>query len=99
MLYGIRGIRALGYLQDNNYADAVVWANNSANAPGALPVMDLVALIANELAEDRSVAKKWAERALARHKDLSSACFFRALPFQDRAFRHLAAKILKKYGI
>lgn len=99
MLYGFRGIRALGYLQDNNYADAVIWANKSANAPGALPVMDLVALIANDLVEDKSAAEKWAQRAQVRHKNVDSAYFFRALPFQDRAFRRVAEDILKKYGM
>jgi DNA-binding winged helix-turn-helix (wHTH) protein len=99
MLYGFRGIRALGYLRDKNYADAAIWANKSANSPGALPVMDLVALIANDIIGNSSAAEEWAQRAQARHKDVNSAYLFRALPFRDRAFCHLATNILRKFGM
>lgn len=99
MLYGFLGIRALGLLTEENYAEAVAWANSSANAPGALPVMDLVAAIANDLAGDTATAAKWANRAQLRHSGINGDHFFRALPFQSARFRATVNDALSRYGL
>lgn len=99
MLYGFHGIRALGYLTDKNYADAARWADRSANAPWALAVMDLVAVIANDLAGETDAAKKWAHRAKSRHDGIDSNYLFTALPFRDQEFRGTATRVLARYGM
>lgn len=99
MLYGFRGIRALGLLTQENYSEAVSWANSSANSPGALPVMDLVAAIANDLAGEKATAAKWARRAQSRHPGINGDHFFNALPFQSRGFRSTVLDVLSSYGL
>ena len=39
LLYGFYGVRAFAFIAEGNYAEAAMWANRAAIAPGALPVM------------------------------------------------------------
>lgn len=98
LLYGFYGVRAFTFIAEGNYPDAAIWANRAATAPGALPVMDLLAVVANELAGDRDFASKWAERARARNPGINAEYFFRALPFHSGAIRKAITSALDRHG-
>ncbi len=99
LLYGFYGVRALTYIAEGDYPEAATWANRAAIAPGALSVMDLVAVVANELAGDPDFAKKWAERAKARNPGINAAYFFEALPFHSGAVRQTITSALNRHGL
>ncbi|MDP5218747.1 winged helix-turn-helix domain-containing protein [Ruegeria sp. 2205SS24-7] len=99
LIYGFHGIRALGYLNQGAYSDAALWANKSANAPNALVIMDLVAVIANDLAGHGDAAQRWASRALERYPGIDGGYLFSALPFRNPDFQTVALQVLGKYGI
>ena len=99
LLYGFYGVRALTYIAEGDYEAAATWANRAAIAPGALSVMDLVAVVANELAGDPAFAKKWAERAQAHNPGINAAYFFEALPFQSGAVRQAITSALSRHGL
>ncbi|MCY4333463.1 MAG: winged helix-turn-helix domain-containing protein [Litoreibacter sp.] len=99
LMYGFHGIRALGYLHEGAYADAAIWADKSARAHNSLVVMDLVAVIANDLAGNGDAAQRWASRAHDRHPGISSAYLFDALPFRNPDFLAKATQVLGKYGV
>lgn len=89
-MYGFYGIRAFEFLAAKDYDSAKLWADKSASEPGALVVMDLVAVAANELARDKKTAVHWARRARSRRPNIKQDLFFHAQPF------HYGA--LKSYG-
>lgn len=99
LLYGFYGVRALTYIAEGDFPEAATWANRAAIAPGALSVMDLVAVVANELAGDAEFAKKWAERAQARNPGINAAYFFEALPFHSGAVRQTITSALNRHGL
>ena len=70
LMYGFQGIRAFEFLATQDYDSASLWANKSASEPGALVVMDLAAVVANELAGDKDAAARWAKRARSRRPNI-----------------------------
>lgn len=99
LLYGFLGTRALGLMAQGHYASAADWADRSAHAPGALIVMDLIAVVANELAGRTGAARHWATRARTRRPEITQQHLFDALPFRSKPFRALATKALARHGL
>lgn len=97
-LYGFYGVRAYSYLAAGDYVNARIWSNHAARQPNALVMMDLMACVANTLAEQTEEAKYWADRAKKRRPDLSSDYFFRALPFNHGPLRDKITNALNIQG-
>jgi len=97
-LWAFRCVRAFAYIADGNYAEARKWANNAANSPGALVVIDLTAVIANHLAGDTESAENWSRQAKSRKPDADTAFFFKALNFQNSGTRQIMGEALARYG-
>ena len=98
LMYGFYGIRAFEFLAAQDYDSAKLWVDKSAGAPGALVVMDLVAVAANELAGDKKTAAQWARRARSRRPNIKQELFFHALPFHYGALRNRISDALKSYS-
>jgi len=98
LMYGFQGIRAFEFLATQDYDSARLWANKSASEPGALVVMDLAAVVANELAGDKDAAARWAKRARSRRPNIKQELFFHALPFHGGLLRSEISGALKLNG-
>lgn len=98
LMYGFQGIRAFQFMAAQDYDAARIWADKSASGPGALVVMDLVAVAANMLAGNEKVAARWARRARSRRPDITQELFFHALPFQDGLLKSVIKKALASKG-
>lgn len=98
-MYGFYGVRALSYLADSDYENARLWANKAAHQPGALIVMDLIAVAANNLAGCEQAAAHWAARARGRNSQLPRGLLFSALPFSAGEFRDRIAAALERFEL
>ena len=98
-MYGFYGVRALSYLADGDYDNARLWANKAAHQPGALIVMDLIAVAANDLAGCEQAAAHWAARARGRNSQLLPGLLFSALPFSRGEFRDRLCAALARFGL
>ena len=98
-MYGFYGVRALSYLADCDYDNARLWANKAAHQPGALIVMDLIAVAANDLAGREQAAAHWAARARSRNAQLPPGLLFTALPFSPGEFRDRLCSALDRFGL
>ena len=97
LMYGFQGIRAFEYMAAQDYDSARLWADKSASNPGALVVMDLLAVAANQLTGDVQAAARWAKRARHRRPDINQELFFHALPFHHGVLRSEISNALTAY--
>ena len=98
-LYGFYGIRMFSCIESGDYADALMWAEKAANSPGALVVIDLMALAAATLANDPARADHWLQHAKVRKDDISQKYFFGALPFRNVVVRDRVSRALASHGL
>ena len=98
-LYGFYGIRAFSYLADEDIDNARLWAEKAALQPESIVVMDILAASTCEMAQDPVAAAKWIDRAKARHPDIDSQYFFKALPFVAGNIRTLIQSSLTRLGL
>ena len=98
LAYGMLGARALSHLTLDERAQAAAWAERAANAPGAHPLIAMVAAAAHGLNGDDARARVWAAAVRDRASYLNRADFLRAFPFRDAATRERVAVILHRLG-
>jgi TolB-like protein len=98
LYYGMLGTRAFSHMVAGEDAEAAVWAERAAHAPGAHVLIAMIACAAHELAGDEAAATAWATRVRARDPSLRRADFFRAFPMQPAAWRERVSRSLARFG-
>ncbi|EAS49286.1 putative transcriptional regulatory protein [Aurantimonas manganoxydans SI85-9A1] len=96
--YAMLGTRALICLTRGETAEAAVWADRAARAPGAHVLIALIALVARELNGDSREAAAWARDVRSRRSGLSRAHFFAAFPYKDGSLKRGIAHALRQHG-
>jgi TolB-like protein len=96
--YAMLSVRAFSHIRLGETAEAADWAERSARAPGAHPLINMIAVAAHGLNGNDAAAKAWADAGRARVPGLSKAEFFRAFPFRDPGVRQRISETLEKYG-
>jgi TolB-like protein/DNA-binding winged helix-turn-helix (wHTH) protein/Flp pilus assembly protein TadD len=87
LYYAMLGTRALIHVGANDAAEAAAWAERAARAPGAHPLIAMIAAVAHRLNGDAARAGSWAADARARNSRLTSEDFFRAFPVKPVEMR------------
>lgn len=97
--YAMLATRALSHLVRGDYETAAIWAERGANAPNAHVLIQVIAVLAHELAGDRKAAEQRAIRVRNPNSGYKRANFFRAFPFRDEATLNAATAALKRLGL
>ena len=98
-VYGFLGTRALSYIVEGDYSEAMVWADKAARAPGAHFLMGVMAVIACALAGETGKANAWAADTKRRRPDATAAHFLQSFPFKDEQLRRKISAELSSYGL
>jgi Flp pilus assembly protein TadD len=94
LVYGMLGVRAMSYLVLEDTAQAALWAERAAKAPGAHALIEMIAATAHGLNGNQGKARAWADSVRSRAAHLDKADFLRAFPFRDRPTRARVVGIL-----
>ena len=94
LVYGMLGVRAFSHMALDERAQAAEWAERSARAPGAHPLIEMIAAVGHELNGDAERAASWAASARQRNPNLTRADFLRAFPIRDAETRRRIAESL-----
>lgn len=97
-LWAFLCVQAITFIAEGDYEQARVFANRAALEPGSIIVIDLMAVVANDLAGDTVQAAKWAERARTRRPDAGVTFLMQALQFQDQGMRRTVTEALRRHG-
>lgn len=87
LAYGMLGVRAFSHLVRGEVAPAVEWSERAARAPGAHPLIDLIAAVVRGMNGDDEIGRKWLRAAKARNGMLEASDFLQAFPFREEALR------------
>ena len=98
LAYGMLGVRAFSHMVLDQAAEAVLWAERAARAPGAHALIEMIAAAAHALNGDEARSLAWMRSARRRTPGLVPADFFRAFPFRDSATRRRIAAALDRVG-
>jgi TolB-like protein len=98
LAYGMLGVRAFSHMVLDEAAEAALWAERAARAPGAHALIEMIAAVAHALAGDEARAKAWVASARTRSPGLAAPDFFSAFPFRDPATRRRIARALDRLG-
>jgi TolB-like protein len=98
LVYGMLGVRAMSHLGLEDRAEAAVWAEQAAKAPGAHALIEMIAAAAHGLNGNSGKARAWADSVRARAPHLDRADFLRAFPFRDPPTRAQVTQILERLG-
>lgn len=96
LVYGMLGVRAMSYLVLEDPAQAALWAERAAKAPGAHALIEMIAATAHGLNGNAGKARAWADSVRARAAHLDKADFLRAFPFRDLPTRARVTGMLGK---
>jgi TolB-like protein len=96
LAYGMLGVRAFSHLVLDEAAQAALWAERAARAPGAHALIEMIAAVAHVLNGDEARAKAWSDSARRRSPGLAAVGFFRAFPFRDPGTRQRIARALRR---
>ena len=99
LYYAMAATRALSHIVDGEDAEAAVWAERGARAPGAHVLIAVIAMVAHSLHGDRERAAAWAANVRERSDGLTAADFFRSFPFADDRARRRIARALAALGM
>ena len=98
LAYGMLAVRAFSHMVLDQAAEAVLWAERAAHAPGAHALIETIAAAAHALNGDDAEAKAWLGSARRRTPGLGTADFFRAFPFRDSLTRRRISEALDRVG-
>jgi TolB-like protein len=98
LAYGMLGVRAFSHMVLDQPAEAALWAERAARAPGAHALIEMIAAVAHGLNGDEARAKAWAASARSRSAGLAAGDFFRAFPFREPVTRRRISKALDRLG-
>jgi len=96
LAYGMLGVRAFSHIVLEESADAALWAERAARAPGAHALIEMIAAVAHALNGDEPRAAEWLGSARQRSPGLATADFFRAFPFRDTGTRERITRVLQR---
>ena len=86
----------MSYLVLEDPAQAALWAERAAKAPGAHALIEMIAATAHGLNGNAGKARAWADSVRARAAHLDKADFLRAFPFRDLPTRARVTGMLGK---
>lgn len=98
MVYAMLAGRALSFVNEGDYESAAEAGEKAARAPGAHFIIDMIAIIAHALNEDREKAQFRADKIRNRRPDASEALFFDSFPFSNTQIKHKISDALTRYG-
>ncbi len=98
LAYAMLGTRALSHVALGEHADAARYGERAARAPGAHPLIAMIAALSHALAGDAEAAARWVQIVGERRPDLGGEDFLRAFPFSDPALRRRVATTLRGLG-
>lgn len=98
LTYGMHGVRALSNIALGRAADAAIWAERAATAPGAHTLIGMIAVTAHALNNDSARAQAWAASVQAKSPELTTAAFLRAFPFRSAGAQQRIADALGRFG-
>ena len=90
-----RGLTHVALGEDEAAAD---WTDRGARAPGAHPLISMIAAAASQIAGDHARAGAWAADVRRRAPQLTGRDFFQAFPIQNPFQRQRMAEALAKLG-
>jgi TolB-like protein len=99
LAYGMLGVRAFSHMALDEREQAAAWSERAARAPGAHPLIEMIAAVAHGLNGDPAKAAAWAASARRRNPALTSDDFLRAFPFRDPAVRRRIAAALRRLDL
>ena len=91
----------MSHIVDGEDAEAAVWAERAARAPGAHVLIAVIAMVAHALHGDRERAAAWAATVRERSSSggITAADFFRSFPFADERARRRIGRALAGVGM
>ena len=99
LAYGMLAVRAFSHMVLDQPAEAALWAERAARAPGAHALIEMIAAVAHGLNGDDVRAKAWAVSARRRSPGLAAPEFLRAFPFRDPLTRRRISTGLDRLGL
>ena len=94
LLYGMLSVRAFSHMLLDQPAEAALWAERGARAPGAHALIAMIAAVAHSMNHDPARAAAWAQSAHHRQPGLQANDFLQAFPFRDPAIRRRVQRAL-----
>ena len=98
-MYAMQSARGMAYVQEGDYANAAIWADKGARAPGAHYLIATIAAAVHALNGDQRSAKFWIDNVHSRRPDVSPEHFFTAFPLKNSAVREVWRAALVKSGL
>jgi TolB-like protein/Flp pilus assembly protein TadD len=99
LAYGMLGVRAFSHMAMDETELAADWGEQAARAPGAHPLIELIAAVGHTLNGDRQRAEAWALSARRRNPNLRAADFLRAFPFREPHHRERIGAALSQLDL
>lgn len=99
LAYGMLGVRSVTHAALDEPSEAAHWGERAARAPGAHPLIELIAAIGHDLNGDAARAQAWAASARRRSPELTGDDFLKAFPFRDPAMRGRVSAALARVGL
>ncbi|HSV02401.1 MAG TPA: winged helix-turn-helix domain-containing protein [Phenylobacterium sp.] len=96
LAYGMLGVRALSHMVLDEPAQAAEWGEQAARAPGAHPLIEMIAAVGHAMNGEAARAAAWAASARRRNPNLRAADFLQAFPFRDAATRRRVVLALER---
>jgi tetratricopeptide (TPR) repeat protein len=99
LLYAMQATRAITHLQMGELAEAALWADRAARAPGSHYLVAAIAVGIHERAGLHEKARAWSRTVRTRRPSMTRTDFFRAFPFEDPETRETLSEALRGAGI
>lgn len=96
--YAMVATRGLSHIGMGEDAEGAVWTDRAARAPGAHPLIAMVAAASQALVGDDSRAGAWAANVRERNSALQREDFFRSFPIKDEQMRSRISGALARFG-
>ena len=96
LAYGMLGVKAMSHMVTGDPAQAAEWGEQAARAPGAHPLIEMIAAVGHAMNGDEARAAAWAASARRRNPKLRAADFLQAFPFREAANRRRIAEALQR---
>jgi len=98
LYYAMLSLRGLTHIASGDEKVGADWAAQGARAPGAHPLIAMIAAAAQSLAGNDTEAKRWAADVQSRNLMLTRSDFFDAFPIASTKVRQRFSTALEKLG-
>jgi TolB-like protein len=96
--YAMLSLRGLTHIAAGDEKTGAEWAERGARAPGAHPLIAMIAAAAQALAGDYESARRWAAEVRSRNPALTRDDFFAAFPMKSQSMQKRVTAVLKTLG-